>query len=262
MRKVKLRRNHETHIFNYYHHFGASSFDNYRQQCPTQFIAEWRSSVQRTPVQAPNTTEGTNSAGTENRNQSIEEIVEQVKVYRRDAIIAAEAHLASAEYHRSRDMRLGVAAILLSTLISTAVFSGIAKRFTLSSDGKLTQLTPESGRLTKILVWGGFLSSSILLVAAPTLTAVHKFMHNAEDAASHNVSSSRYDRLARQYDLFLAQYAGAQASKRDEVIKALRDLDTQYGAAREKNITLTEEAKEDAGRIVANRQKAIASDKN
>jgi hypothetical protein len=75
-------------------------------------------------------------------------------------------------------------------------------------------------------------------------------MHNAEDAASHNTSAAHYDLLARHYDLFLIEFADADSSKRDQAIKALRDLDAQHTAARENNITLTGDARERAKRLL------------
>jgi hypothetical protein len=183
----------------------------------------------------------------------MKDIIEHVEAYRRRAIHDAEAHLISAEWHRAADMRYGLGSIALSTLVSTTVFAGLSKRFTLESGSG-----PDSTNL------GWAVGIAIILVAAPILTAFYKFMHNAEDAASHNASAERYDRLVRQYDLFLMEFADADSTKRDQAVKALRDLDAQYAVAREKNITLTDAAKRRARTLVStsDRLKAIGAGDN
>jgi hypothetical protein len=191
------------------------------------------------------------NGGENNNSRSIDDIIQKVKEYRSDAILDAEAHLVSAEDHRGRDVRWGIATVALSALVSTAVVTGLAKQFTLGNGS-----TPWSWQTLVAVV------ISVPLVSAPILTAIYKSMHNAEDAASHNASATRYDRLARKYDLFLVQYTGADASKREEAIKALRELDTQYGNARENNITLTDEAIEKARLNLAKRQKANTDGKD
>ena len=189
--------------------------------------------------------------GNENTSRPIDDIIQKVIEYRSAAILDAEAHLVSAEDHRSKDIWWGGFSVGLSALVSAAVFIGLAKKFTLDNS-------------TTLWSWqtGGALVISLLLVLSPILTAVYKNTHNAEDAASHNASAARYDRLARQYDLFLVQYTGASESKREEAIKALRELDTQYGNARENNITLTEKAIEVARQNLAKRQKPNAGGKD
>jgi hypothetical protein len=159
----------------------------------------------------------------------MKDIIEKVESYRNSARKDAIAHLVSAEAHRSKDMRLGAVGIILSTLVSTAVFTGLAKRFSIS-DG--------------VEGWGVVLAFviSAIVVAAPILTTVHKYMHDEADANSHNASAVRYDLLIRKYDLFLLEYSTADDSKRDQAIKMLHDLDAQYAAAREHNITLTDKA--------------------
>jgi len=160
----------------------------------------------------------------------MKDIIERVKAYRILARQDAMGHLVAAEYHRSKDMQFGVASIALSTLVSAGVFVGLSKQFTLDNSHS------EISWILTIVI-------SAVLVGSPILTAVYKFMHNAEDAASHNTSAARYDLLVRHYDLFLMEFADADASKRDQAIKALRDLDAQYAAARENNITLDDKAK-------------------
>ena len=148
------------------------------------------------------------------------------------------AHRVSAEFHRHRNMVLGGWATVLTTLIGTGVFTGLVSRFGL--DGKGTgPVNPFQGR-GGILLFGVVLFLSML---APVVAALHSFMHNAEDAASHQASVAGYSRVLCRLTIFIAKYGpDTPPEKTDEALNTYDNIMKEHASVLEKSLTLTTQA--------------------
>jgi hypothetical protein len=149
------------------------------------------------------------------------------------------AHKVSAEYHRHRNMVLGGCAVVLTTLVGTAVFTGLVSQFGL--DGKGT--TPKNPFSGPGIPWL-YAAVLILSILAPVIAALHTFMHDAEDAATHLASVAGYSRVLSHLTIFLARYGESDPppEKIDEALNEYDKITTDYDSVLGKSLTLTKRA--------------------
>jgi hypothetical protein len=158
------------------------------------------------------------------------------------------AHRVSAEWHRHWNMVLGGLATVLTTLVGTAVFTGLVSQFGL--DGKGTAASnPFTGK-GMICLYGLVLFLSIL---APVVAAVHTFMHNEEDAAIHQTSAAGYSDVLGKLTIFLAQF-GDSLPPTDQIDKALSEYEKitkECNSVLAKSLTLTQQAYNKADELMS-----------
>jgi len=156
------------------------------------------------------------------------------------------AHRLSAEFHRHRNMVLGGWATVLTTLIGTAVFTGLVSQFGL--DGKSKPAVNPFQVKGGIWLYGFVLFLSVL---APVIAALHSFMHNAQDAATHQASVAGYSRVLCRLTIFLAKYGpDTPPEKTDEALNAYDNIMKEYDSVLEKSLTLTTRAFEKADELM------------
>ncbi|MBZ5690049.1 MAG: hypothetical protein LAP86_34100 [Acidobacteriia bacterium] len=158
------------------------------------------------------------------------------------------AHRVSAEAHRHRNMLLGGVSTVLTTLVGTAVFTGLVSQFGLDGKGT-TAINPFKGT-GMIWVYGLVL---LLSVMAPVITALHSFMHNAEDAATHQASVTGYSGVLSGLTLFLAKYGGGDTppEKIDEALNEYDKIMKEHNSVLGKSLTLTKKAYRAADKVMS-----------
>jgi MFS family permease len=98
-------------------------------------------------------------------------------------------------------MRLGIVATIVSALVGTALFAGLARQF--GTDDKQPVLGLTSGWL-----WLGFAIIALLSISAPVLTGLQTFLKYSEQAEKHKATAVSYDRLRQRLDVFLLRFVG------------------------------------------------------
>lgn len=145
------------------------------------------------------------------------DILKKAEEYRKKVTKEASAHYLSAEYHRHQHMLLGAIATIITALVGTGIFAGLISQ--LGLEGK-SPFTIPSGRAAWL-----YLVVVLLSIAAPILTVLHTFLHNAEDAAKHRISATGYDHVVERFDLFFLRYADVDsADKKAEALKEYEDI--------------------------------------
>jgi hypothetical protein len=148
------------------------------------------------------------------------------------------AHRLSAEYHRHQNKILGGCATVLTTLIGTAVFTGLVSQFGLDPKSSAT-FNPFQDRS------GHGLYSIVLFLSlfAPVVAALNSFMHHAEDAASHQVSAAGLSRVLCLLTIFLAKYhSDMPAERADEALDSYADIMKEYDEVLGRSLPLTKRA--------------------
>ncbi len=157
------------------------------------------------------------------------------------------AHRLSAEAHRHWNMVLGGVATVLTTIVGTAVFTGLVTQFGLDGKGFPTVKAIE-GRGGGLL----FVLILVLSVLAPVTGALHSFMHNAEDAAAHQISAAGYSSVLCRMTVFLARFSDdASQEKAREILTEYDAIMKEYNAVLAKSLTLTQHAYERADSFLA-----------
>ena len=143
-------------------------------------------------------------------------------------------------------MRFGGVSTTLTTMVGTAVFAAIVTKFGLDGRGN-SPTTPCSQSLCGSWVCWAVL---VLSVAAPALSALYTFRHDAQDAAAHQISAAGYAGVLTHLTIFLARYERPDltAEKEDEAVQSYDQVMTEYRAVLEKSITLTNDAYRSADR--------------
>ena len=169
----------------------------------------------------------------------LNDVVQKAKEHQEKLPREIMAHRVSAEYHRHRNMVLGGSATVLTTLVGTAVFTGLVSHFGL--DGKTTNATNPFNTNGMVWLYGLVLLLSIL---APVIAALHTFMHNAEDAAMHQASVAGYSGVLGDLTIFLARYgdSGPAPEKIDEALNEYDKIIKEYNSVLAKSLPLTEQA--------------------
>lgn len=176
-------------------------------------------------------------------NDVLKKATEEQKMLPREIM----AHRVSAEFHRHRNMVLGGWATVLTTLIGTAVFTGLVSQFGLN--GKSQSSANPFAVTGGTWLYGFVLFLSVL---APVVSALHSFMHNAEDAASHQASVGGYIRVECRLTIFLAKYGpDTPPEKTDEALNAYENIVKDRGSVLKKSLTLTKRAYEKADELMA-----------
>jgi hypothetical protein len=158
------------------------------------------------------------------------------------------AHRVSAEAHRHRNMVLGGWATVLTTLVGTAVFTGLVSQFGLDGKGaNASNPFKNGGMMTGLYVVVLFLS-----ILAPVIAALHTFMHNAEDAAIHQASVAGYSGVLILLIIFLAKYGDSvpPPEKIDEALNEYDKIMKEYNSVLAKSLTLTKQAYRAAGELM------------
>ena len=168
------------------------------------------------------------------------DILTNAKKYRDKITREAKAHYLSAEYHRHQDMFLGAIATIVTALVGTGIFAGLVSQ--LGLEGKSPFSIPSSS-----LAWL-YLIVALLSISAPVLTALHTFLHNAEDAQKHKASEANYNRVVQRLDIYLSRYADldSAAEKKEEALREFEDILKEYNIVRESSLTMPRKAYEDA----------------
>jgi hypothetical protein len=158
------------------------------------------------------------------------DLTEKALIYQEFAATKANAHYAMADYCRRNHMRLGVAATVVSTLVGSAVFAGMA-----------TRVGTSSGTLPEDLeAWGvmAYVAIAILSISAPVLTGLQTFLKYAEQAERHSSTAVGYDILRQRLDLFMLRLNGADGADRDAALNDLEDLISEFGRISQDSLTL------------------------
>jgi hypothetical protein len=176
-------------------------------------------------------------------NAVLKKAAEEQKMLPREIM----AHRVSAEFHRHWNMVLGGWATVLTTLIGTAVFTGLVSQFGLNGKSK-SSIDPSA------VTGGTWLYGFVLFlsVLAPVVSTLHSFMHNAEDAASHQASVAGYTRVECRLTIFLAKYGpDTPPEQNDEALSAYENIMKERGSVLKKSLTLTTRAYKKADELMA-----------
>lgn len=146
----------------------------------------------------------------------------------------ASAHENSAEYHRSRNVKLGGAAKFVSAIVGTGFFVGLVSK--LGLDGKGSLSVPAGWELLYWLVL-------VVSLAGPALTALQIQFHDADDAVQHRESFAKYRKLAYDWERFLARNVSDPA----EAEGARSEFSQRFYEILNSSISLTPGAKKGVG---------------
>src|SRR5262245_48727965 len=112
-------------------------------------------------------------------------ILAKAKEYRDLVAMRAIAHELSAEWHRSRGVRLGVAATAISALVGSVIFATATSQLGLDGKGSISLPTGVGG-------WLLYVSFGLLLITAPVLSGVNTYLNFPEQAEKHRTSCAGY----------------------------------------------------------------------
>ena len=140
--------------------------------------------------------------------------------YREYAAIKSNAYYATANHHRRNHMRLGVIATIVSALVGTALFAGLATRFNV--DGKQPFAAPSGWAVF------AFLIVAALSIASPILTGLQTFLKYAEQAEKDRSTAVGYDNLRQRLDLFMLRLNGTPEADRPTALKELTEIVDEF----------------------------------
>ena len=146
----------------------------------------------------------------------------------------ASAHENSAEYHRSRDAKLGGATKFLSAIVGAGVFVGLVSK--LGLDGKGSLSVPPGWE------WLYWLVLAVSL-AGPALAALQIHLHDADDAVQHRDSFAKYRKLEDDWERFLARNVSDPA----EAERARGEFSERFYENLKSSISLHPRAKKEVG---------------
>jgi len=147
----------------------------------------------------------------------VKDLIDKALIYQEYAATMSNAYYFMANYCRRNHMRLGVIATIVSTLVGTALFAGLAAK--LGSDGKST--LPANPSYAGVL---GYLVVALFSIAAPVLTGLQTFLKYAEQAEKHRASAISYDLLRPRFDLFILRFRDVPNVDRDAALEALEAI--------------------------------------
>jgi len=179
----------------------------------------------------------------------MKEIFEKARQDQKELPRLIMAHRLSAEYHRHRNMALGGLSTVLTTLVGTAIFTGLVSQFGLNGQGNIANpfIKAQGGQV--IL----YLAVLLLALVAPILAALYTFMHDAEDTSTHWASVAGYANVLRRLTIFLAKYNDSSpAEEKNEALKEYDEIMKEYNSVLGKSITLTEKAFKNADKKLQN----------
>ena len=145
------------------------------------------------------------------------------------------AHKLAAEHHRKYSMILGGLSTFLTTLVGTAIFTGLVSQ--LGMDGTAELRNPFQGQGMQ---WG-YLIVMLLSVLTPIVAALHTFMHHAEDASTHRASAEGYTNVLRRFTTFLTKYEDFNSTRdmKNEAAGEYDEIMIEYCSILGKSLTLT-----------------------
>lgn len=168
----------------------------------------------------------------------MDDIFERARDDRARLPLEVMAHRLSAEYHRHRNMVLGGLSTVLTTLVGTAVFTGLVSQLGLTGEGELRNPFAGEG-----MDWF-YIAVVVLSVSAPIAAALHSFVHDAEDAATHKASAEGYANVMRRLTVFLARHdvPGLTPDGLRSAIQEYDEIMTEYTVVLGRSIPLTKSA--------------------
>jgi hypothetical protein len=170
------------------------------------------------------------------------EIITSAKKYQEYLPREIMAHRLSSEYHRHWNMALGGASTVLTTLVGSAIFTGLVSQLGLDGQGVIHNPFEEGQGMGWL-----YMVALILSILAPILSALHTFMHHAEDASTHRASVEGYANVLRRLTIFLAGYDGSiPVAEKTEALKEYDEIMKEYNSVLGKSLTLTNKAYKDA----------------
>ena len=149
------------------------------------------------------------------------DLVDKALIYQEFAATKSNAYYAMADYCRRNHMRLGVVATIVSTLVGTAVFAGLATRVGLERNEALPENLGSLGVLAYVIV-------ALFSISAPVLTGLQTFLKYSEQAEKHKTTAVGYDLLRQRLDLFMLRFGGAADPDRDEALKQLEEIISEF----------------------------------
>lgn len=173
------------------------------------------------------------------REVVLEDILEKAREYRRLALLRADAHYGSAEWHRFRGVKYGVAATLLSATVSSTIFVAMARRVGVGGETAIVIPTDGWG-------WTVTITLGVLLVLSPAITGVTTYLNDPDQAQRHITSAARYFKATHDLDLFILRYSTLDETSRTEALTQLQSIASNMEAVAIDSITLTPDAIRDA----------------
>jgi hypothetical protein len=174
----------------------------------------------------------------------MEDIFKSAVKVQKELPLEIMAHKVSAEYHRHMNMSLGGISIVLTTFVSTAIFTGLVSQLGLDGKGDLRNPFADEGMDLLYII------AILLSVSAPIMSALHTFKHHAEDAATHLNSVAGYNDVLRLLTVYLSKYDNSTPleQKRDEALKEYDEIMKKYNEVVGRSITLTKKAYKEAAK--------------
>jgi hypothetical protein len=160
----------------------------------------------------------------------IKRILEKAVSYQEFAATKANAYYATAHYYRSNHMRLGIVATIVSALVGTALFAGLATQF--QADGKQTSLNLHGWTIL------GFCLVALLSISAPVLTGLQTFLKYSEQAESHRATAIGYDGLRQRLDLFRLTFEDAPDSEQANALKEFGSIIEEFESVAKNSPTI------------------------
>jgi hypothetical protein len=166
----------------------------------------------------------------------MKDIFDKAQEYRRLIRREATAHAVSAEYHRHKDMWLGLLMTTVATLVTTGIFTSLISQLQLDGNAPVPLQLPR-GWLLMV-----FLAVGVLSIAAPILTNLHTRLHDAADAASHNATAGRLRGVLNDVELFLLRYPADSPGDRNEALDELKAIMATYSQILATSISMPAQA--------------------
>jgi hypothetical protein len=161
----------------------------------------------------------------------MKDLIDKALVYQEFAATKSNAYYGMADYCRRNHMRLGVVATVVSTLVGTAIFAGLATRAGSDSGGTLP---------TNLGGWGllGYVLVALFSMSAPVLTGLQTFLKYSEQAEKHKATAVGYDLLRQRLDLFMLRFQDTPDASRDAALKQLEEIVSEFGRIAEGSLTI------------------------
>ncbi len=161
----------------------------------------------------------------------MKDILKKALIYQEFAATKSNAYYATADYYRRNHMRLGIVATIVSALVGTALFAGLARQF--GTDGKQAVGGSASGWL-----WVAFAFIALLSISAPVLTGLQTFLKYSEQAEKHKATAVSYDHLRSRLDVFMLRFVGQPDSERANALKEFQVIVDEFGSVGESSATI------------------------
>lgn len=158
----------------------------------------------------------------------MEDLLEQAKQYRIDAMYSGQAHYRAATIASQWHTWLGLPVVVTTSIVATSIFATI-------------NAIPSTG-------WK--IAAGVVSLLAAVLSALQTFFNFSEMPEKHKLAGASYGELRRELEVFLLRYADGKSADRSAAIETLNDILSRFSDLATKSPSVPDRAFRAAVRLI------------